>query len=311
MKVTEINTEIIKNSYDFKEIKLEWFNQTKHKNVFKVFADGNTYVLRIFSESRTIDQVERDILILEFLEQNNFPAQRLIITTEGKFSINIDHRQALLLSYVEGQHPDLNAQTMAKIGELMAKLHLLGESIHYPYQANWNVENEKKVLEKELKRKDIQNLPDPEGIIPQIKQEFDKLPNLQNLPQTIIHTDMHGNNILEKDGEFILIDWDDAGVAAAIIDIGEVLSQVCIRFEDEEKFEGITFREDLAKPFLESYQKIRKLTQDEKDNLINAMKFAALSYSIQYWVPAIAIGDWKRFKLEKEHGKNLLVNVLN
>lgn len=274
---------------------------------FKVTTANQVYVLRLFKD-RDREKLDSDIAVLKYLEANDFPASRIKSTIKGEDIFSYNEQFGIVTSYIDGKHPELNAETIEKIGVLMAQLHSLPISSEIP-NSIWNVIDGRNSINQNIQNLSGEKIDHWDEIIPQLKQAFDGLPDLINLPKVLIHTDIGPNNSIESpDGKLSLIDWDDGGLGQSVIDIGNVLSQVLISFKDKKSLEPI-FDQELARAFFKGYQSVRQLSEEEKQSIIVGMEFAALSYVLLEWIPKIALQNWERYKFVREN-KELILSLI-
>ena len=95
-----------------------------HKTyVFRIDrSDGDPWVARAFPPARPRAGVEGDAAILQFLERQNYPAERL---AAGDAVSDFDGSAVLVTQFVEGgQLPD-SAEKFAMMGDLLGRLHAL------------------------------------------------------------------------------------------------------------------------------------------------------------------------------------------
>jgi Ser/Thr protein kinase RdoA (MazF antagonist) len=95
-----------------------------HKTyVFRIDRhDGDPWVARAFPPARPRAGVEGDAAILRFLEQHDFPAERLAVDDAVS---DFDGSAVLVTRLVEGVHLPDGAAKFAMMGELLGRLHAL------------------------------------------------------------------------------------------------------------------------------------------------------------------------------------------
>src|SRR5580692_1213098 len=95
-----------------------------HKTyVFRIDRkDGGPWVARAFPPARPRAGVEGDAAILRFLEQHDFPAERL---AAGDAVSDFDGSAVLVTRFVEGVPLPAGATKFAMMGELLGRLHAL------------------------------------------------------------------------------------------------------------------------------------------------------------------------------------------
>lgn len=90
-------------------------------------------------------------------------------------------------------------------------------------------------------------------------------------PKGIIHGDLHfGNALFDKDKSLLaIIDWEEVGLGHYILDLGVTISEFCLRDGSLDK--------DLLKQVVNEYEKVRKLTSQEKELLLVAVDRALIT----------------------------------
>ena len=131
-------------------------------------------------------------------------------------------------------------------------------------------------------------------------QAWSDLGDLNDLPAAMIHTDVcFENTIQTATGEVVLIDWDDAGLAPALQDVGYFLVHEAIPSGDAVDW-------DRARAFLDGYQSERPLETREWDRLADALVFGALAYVLAPWESKIYHLNWQRLRCVRELGPRLV-----
>jgi Ser/Thr protein kinase RdoA (MazF antagonist) len=95
-----------------------------HKTyVFRIDrTDGEPWVARAFPPARPRSGVEGDAAILRFLEQQNYPAERLAVDDAVS---DFDGSAVLVTRFVEGSRLPDGANKFAMMGDLLGRLHAL------------------------------------------------------------------------------------------------------------------------------------------------------------------------------------------
>jgi Ser/Thr protein kinase RdoA (MazF antagonist) len=104
------------------------------------------------------------------------------------------------------------------------------------------------------------------------------LAELKALPRVLIHTDAHeGNLIWTPEGALVLLDWENAGLDLAVLDLALVLSWLCSWEQARDPtgllVERYDFDQEYCRAFLASYQRERILTGPEREMLGPAIRF--------------------------------------
>ncbi|MEK7504834.1 MAG: phosphotransferase [Patescibacteria group bacterium] len=238
--------------------------QNEDRLVVLFNSDQGKFVCKTASPWKTAVALEKDTTVFQFLLEQNFShAPKFLLTKSGKRFAELDSRLVYLMEYVEGKKPEATVETYQKLGAMTAELHLLE---NYPHKTDFDPAI---II--------ATNFPD-NAKKPPFGEEYLKvaatLPNFSVFSQTLIHTDIAPANAIEKaDGSLTLIDWDDAGVGSAVLDLGyPLLSQFTT--------EDLELRPELARAFYGAYLAKREITATEKKVLFSAGLFFALMYLI-------------------------------
>ena len=94
------------------------------------------------------------------------------------------------------------------------------------------------------------------------------LSRLETCPQTLIHSDCHlGNWVVTPTGEIRLIDWENAGIGAAVTDLGQLLSWCLLENEPEMAY---------IRAAVQGYARFRILNTVELTVLVDAIQLRTL-----------------------------------
>lgn len=249
------------------------------RKAYKVTTDKGVFVIKSAAVESTYEKLEKDLYILNYLKDFNFPVPQLIKTLQDEYLIKVEGHATYSYPYIEGVHPKPSNNFFHDLGKLLAQLHLIPAE-NYPYKSTFTPEIELPKLRENLSR--IAQLGENKEISKLIK-DIDSFPSFKDLPKTIIHTDPYFSNLIQNNDQLYFIDLDDAGVAPAIIDVGYVLAHCCTtepgdREERDLEGDGIIWHQDWAESFIEGYQNLRSLSQKEKEHLVAAASFGMLVY---------------------------------
>jgi Ser/Thr protein kinase RdoA (MazF antagonist) len=213
---------------------------------------------------------------LDYLPAHGFTqVPRLLNTKQCETYQDLGDDRICIMEFVDGSTPQRNTESCAKLGHLMASLHTIEG---YPYSATFTPSE---VIEGELP-----TLVADKPFQDEYLRLVESLPSFEDLPQAIIHTDLSFGNVIERaDGELVMIDFDDMGVGARVIDLAYplILSFVtrdCI------------YREDNARAFFSAYRSQMELSDQEIELIFPGSLFFALMYVIYGDIDS----NWKRIQ---------------
>ncbi|KAM3112933.1 homoserine kinase [Phormidesmis sp. 146-33] len=251
-------------------------------DVYLVETQAGPYILRISHlHWRSKSDIDFELELLDFLQQNRIPIAHPLRTKTGQLAIEITapegKRYASLFIYAPGKVPlgDLNPTQSHKLGETVAKLHLVSENFRsdadrHPLTLKYLLDDSLKIIAPFLK---AQHLEYVEEAIAHIKLQ------LQDFPQAppywgICWGDPHsGNAHFTDDNQVTLFDFDQCGYGWRAFEIAKFLQvALCTGV-------GKTVRE----AFLTGYQSVQAVTELE----ITALQ--SFTQAAQIWRWAISV----------------------
>ena len=199
----------------------------KDRGIYHVtFANGLSYVLRAFRYD-----VRDDLLgqaeLLDYLEQQNYPAPRLFRTHSGASTATYENWMAVLVSYVDGILLDFSLPNLTQLGARLGILHTVSESIQTkaPQIPDSRLHPRQLLPQSLTDETCVNTLPQElSALYKASKSTIAVLQQASPLPITLVHGDCWPHNaVLTTDGQVTLIDWDCAGLGPAILDLGYLL----------------------------------------------------------------------------------------
>ena len=180
--------------------------------------DGRRWIVRIFSPERALEQVEADAAVLQFLEQQGFPAERC--ADAHPVSV-LGGRGILVTEYIEGVRPTPDERMLTAIGEMFGRLNTLavdgaaareaGSLHHYVRNgggpasdlaaaSTWLTAIEDRVPAQQRPRYDA------------LREQVANADTCHDLPLALIHPDPVLKNLLvTSSNDLVMIDWTGAG----------------------------------------------------------------------------------------------------
>ncbi len=253
-------------------------HQHDEQRIFRLNTSaGTSLILRLCPPSRSYQQVQNETQILLYLSRHKFPAPVLRLTRAGQALFEWQAGcWGYVQDFIEGEHPRLNLATIEEIAGLLGRLHTLTDNAApFPVQLDWLDD-----LDNSIKRaENCASDPKWGQQAQEVAASLRSLPSLRGLPIGIVHTDPHEGNFLRTpDGQFIMLDWEYAGMGQMIIDLGMVLGWLCL-WPAYRDINGALSRNDAdydeewCKTFLAVYQQTRPLSWEEAQHLGPAIRF--------------------------------------
>lgn len=237
-------------------------------DVYLIETLFNLYIFRVSHHHwRSKSETDFELELLDFLQQNHIPVAYPLRTLKGELSLEINapegKRYAALFKYAPGQVPigDLNPTQSHKLGEVVAKLHQVGEKFsttaHRPaLTLEYLLDNSLEIISPFLRYRNG-DLKFVIEVIGQIKSKLQELP--QKPPfWSICWGDPHsGNAHFTAENDVTLFDFDQCGYGWRAFDIA--------------KFWQVSLQSGLSRKvreaFLIGYEEIYKFTALEKSCL--------------------------------------------
>ncbi len=262
----------------------ELLNEREGQRVYRVEVDkGEALTIRLCPSKRRYERVLADTKVLQLLEKAKFPAPILRLTSQGQaiFEWQIG-AWGYVHPFVKGEPPQMDLPTLREVATLMARLHTLKiTQEELPNPVNWLDELPRTIHKAEL----ISQNSEWGEKVREIIEILRDLPDLQNLPIGLIHSDVHeGNLIRGEDKRLYLLDWEDAGTGEFALDIGIALAWNCV-WPAAKNLSGQITRYDFDKEwscaFLNAYRVIRPVSPEEAEKLGAIIRFAVSWFAIR------------------------------
>ena len=221
------------------------------------------YILKIFEHS-TKKEIQYQLQIEEYLHKHRIPIPRIIHNTKNQALGIIKEKNFLLYEFVQGNHlKELSKALAIDLGKQVGNLHktLLDLRISYHEKDYAFIE----FLRKQLHKKKISPFLKQER--EKTLQELDHL-NVQYLRRSIIHSDLHPENILAQKKITAFLDWGDVHYDYLIYDLGTLIKNFFVRWRQQD----LTY----FKLFLKHYQKHIQLNVEEQKAIFTMTKVALL-----------------------------------
>jgi len=181
--------------------------------------DGESWVVRAFPADRPVERVQGEAEILQFLEEQGFPSERIANQEPVTFP---GGQGVIVTQFVEGKPAVADESTFFKFGEMLGQLNNLpaesrviareAGSLHHYSKLEGLPRNDLNAATSWLttiaKRTPLQS----QGLREQLLKRLSSADDLHDLPRTLIHPDPVLKNLIETPShELMLIDWTGAG----------------------------------------------------------------------------------------------------
>ncbi len=266
-------TQGIKNS--------NWFIQTKTDR------EGEpSYVFTLFEE-RKPHEIQKMAIILDKLK-DQLPVAAPCKAKNGEFLQYFDNKAIVVAPKLSGRHPQHITQEMCRqMGEALAKLHqnlqTLTPAEHFGVELYpWHL----------VRDRETQFMPKDEAkLMNDIWQAYEAVANT-DLPKGLCHLDMFADNTLwdfsDKQGAASeptltgLLDFTEVSVEHFVMDVAITINDFCTTWGNGNALLGqgetVNFDNTKMQAFLQGYESVRPLSEQEKHALPIMLAMAAVTF---------------------------------
>lgn len=243
------------------------------RHVIHVSTNEGHWVLKVLDPERTEEEARAYTDVLQFLSKLQTKiAPAILPQTDGRLYGRCDDRFMYVMEYIEGTQANETPEDEFALGQLTAELHAVEG---YEVASTLDFQHTLRNMITRFKDRPYY-------------EEYLRV--LQNIPdftihrQSLMHTDIGPHNCLkQRDGNLILVDFDDAGLGATYIDVGYPLICQFVRFHDE----TLRFDAQNAVAFYSGYQRKRRLTDEEIELTFQGGVFMQAMYMDAYGEAAV------------------------
>jgi len=266
------------------------------------------WVLRAYPPESE-DNIQALVTVLSFLEQHEYPAERLVRAEDGSFIVTHDGWRLLVTTFVEGSTVDYAPPTLRLLGATLGRLHALQPLATTP--AALPLAEMRPVNEISWALSQITGVKSqvPKHLYARYDTLIAALHSIrpcEELPRVVIHNDCHSGNAVRTTAEqVVLIDWEGAGLGPAVLDVGFLLSSC-----DTESPWRPSLAPDPARvaAMVDGYCQYHTLTPAELEYLPDAIRFRAIVYGACSFAASIArdgnededLWWWRRYSAAEE-----------
>jgi Ser/Thr protein kinase RdoA (MazF antagonist) len=299
------------------------YSTTSQRQAHRLDGPGGSFVCKLTDPGRPEAVVRADVHTPDFLARQGFPAPKPVPARTGDLYLPYGERFLYLYAYIPGSHPRASDDFYRKLGVLLGRLHSMDPCGEVPDSdltpEHWLVSIRASLLAADSFVGEPGGLsPDEQrAIAPALLEAIERFPSFDGLPHGILHSDACFTNLVETpSGELYLIDWEDAGIAYPLVDLGLVLSYL-VTFTAQDQIEwgvvepqgDLIFRPDWGRAFLEAYESVRPLSAAERRLLPAAIRLGFAAYIPNWGTTQIILDNYRRMKMV-EAGMDEMLSAL-
>ena len=237
---------------------------------FKLTTTDGEFLLKICDEKDSAE-LNMQISLLQHLYQHAYPTVYPILTKDQHHLIHETFGSVMLYPFLQGTQPQPSPNTLAQLGEALAKLHRIPPIAGLPPFAMG--------ISQMLPF--LQEVEDTEfathSFVELLKLQLEEIEHPLNapLPKGLLHGDLFLDNTL-FDGEDLvaILDFEEGCYDTLLIDVGMTIIGCCYTSDHRLNLKAV-------RRFLDAYNVVRPLTDSEWKHLDDFVHYAALS--IAFW----------------------------
>jgi Ser/Thr protein kinase RdoA (MazF antagonist) len=253
--------------------------------------EGRSWVARIFSAERAIDQVQGDADVLRFLEEHGFPAERCArpdpVSAPGG-------RGVLVTEFVEGNGIDLSEPTLYALGEMLGRLNTLpagsggvareAGSLHHYSLREGGPRNELDAARSWLDEVEEKVPASRRAPYKSLREQVAQADDSHGLPEALVHPDPVPKNVIATpDAGLVMIDWTGAGRGPRLVPLAVLIWSSALGKEG--------WALERVDPVVAGYSSHVRLTEDEVARLADVMRVRPLVFACWRYRRAVASGN--------------------
>ena len=237
---------------------------------FKLTTTDGEFLLKICDE-KDMGELNMQIALLQHLHEHAYPTVYPILTIDEKPLTHETFGSVMLYPFLQGEQPQPSPNTLAQLGEALAKLHCIPPISGLPRFAMGI--SQMTPFFKEVQSTEFAAHP----FVKSLKLQLESIePQLTApLPTGLLHGDLFLDNTLFDGDEMVaILDFEEGCHDILLIDVGMTIIGGCYTSQHQ-------LNPEAAQRFLDAYNALRPLTENEWKHLDCFVHYAALS--IAFW----------------------------
>jgi len=275
---TKLNKEKIASilsNYNLGNIKkFEGIKEGIENTNYLVETDKGKYILTIYEKRVKKNDLPFFSELMLGLSKKNFICPKPLPNKNSEYISDFGNKKFMIVSYLEGKSKKNLSPSDCKIaGRESAKLHEITKNFHFKRENDLSIKSWRKIFDR-VKDKCVKIHPDLpkliEGNLIDVEKNWPS-----SLPSGIVHADLFSDNIFFKKNKFSgFIDFYFSCNDFYAFEIAICFNALCF---DGVK-ENLSFNVTKAKKFMEGYNEIRKISDEERKSIKVLSQGAALRF---------------------------------
>jgi homoserine kinase type II len=274
-KLNKENIEEILSNYSIGNLKeFRGIEEGIENTNYFLFVDNKKYILTIYEKRVKEKDLPFFSQLMSDLNKAGFKCPVPIVSNNKKTIINYQNKNLMIVSFLEGKAKNiLNPEDCRTVGREVAKMHEITKNFKIQRDNNLSIISWRKIFD-QVKDKCVQIHKDLPLLIESNLKDVEKnWP--RDLPKGIIHADLFSDNIFFKDNNFSgIIDFYFSCNDFYALEIAICFNALC--FDGPKN--NLSFNVTKAINFMNGYNQIRKINNDEKKCIKLLSQWSALRF---------------------------------
>ncbi len=310
-KINNKDISYIENHFKIGKIKMfKGIKKGIENTNYLLKTNNKRYILTIFEKRVQKKDLPYFMKLMDILNQQKISCPKPIKDKDGRYLTLIKNKNACIVTFLNGKDKqNLNNKNCFDVGKNIAKLHKISHKIKLYRKNSMSINNLESLL-KSINFKSKAIAPNLKSILiknlKQIKKDWPK-----NLPKGIIHGDLFIDNIFFDKNKFAgFIDFYFSCNDYSMYEVAICINSLCF----DKKNHKFLLNNQKVRSLINGYQRIKKISQNEKDALNVLCRGAALRYLLTRIYDYINTPKTALIKIKdpKEYFQKLIIhNSLN
>jgi homoserine kinase type II len=310
-KITNKDILLLSKKFNLgKIIKFKGIKKGIENTNYLLKTNNKRYILTIFEKRVQKKDLPYFMKLMDILNQQKISCPKPIKDKDGRYLTLIKNKNACIVTFLNGKDKqNLNNKNCFDVGKNIGKLHKISHKIKLYRKNSMSINNLESLL-KSINFKSKAITPNLKSILiknlKQIKKDWPK-----NLPKGIIHGDLFIDNIFFNKDKFAgFIDFYFSCNDYSMYEVAICINSLCF----DKKNHKFLLNNQKVRSLINGYQRIKKISQNEKDALNVLCRGAALRYLLTRIYDYINTPKTALIKIKdpKEYFQKLIIhNSLN
>ncbi len=194
-----------------------------------IFSSSGKYVVKFFSKDKDLDSISSNVRALNAFYTGGVPVPKLYQAHDGQYIYEVEHDPAVYLvvmDYFEGRkftEFEPNLEDMVRVTKILSRIHALS----FETKGNYDMWLTMNLVQEFAHKKQYLSLEERQLIQPVVNGLA--AIDLQKLPTSIVHLDLHRENVMKNEaGDYCILDLATCTTSYSVADLATYLALFCM-----------------------------------------------------------------------------------